>query len=279
MLKQRAITALILGSLLLAAMFWLPDLGWAAVALGVVMVGANEWGRLAKLSGGAFAVYVLLTAAAMAGIIGYGLAHGRYLVWIQLLVYALAAVFWLAVVPFWLGRGWHPRQAMLAVAGWLVLIPSGLAIIDLRAISPPTLLFFLVLVWTADTAAYFAGKKFGRRKLAPTISPGKTWEGMAGAMAGVTTYVVLVGWLGMHIPTAAGFLFLIAVSWGLVAASVEGDLFESAVKRQAGVKDSGTLLPGHGGMLDRIDALTSTLPLVGFALLLEQLLAGFGCGG
>ncbi len=272
MLKQRAITALVLGSLLLAAMFWLPDLGWAAVALGVVVVGTNEWGRLAKLSGAVLAAYVLFTAAVMAGIIGYGLVHGRYLAWARLAVYAPAAAFWLAVVPFWLWRGWHPRQSLLVVAGWLVLIPAGLAIIDLRAASPSTLLFFLVLVWTADTAAYFAGKKFGKRKLAPTISPGKTWEGVAGAMAGVAAYVVLVGWLGMHIPTVVGFLFVIAVSCGLVAVSVEGDLFESAVKRQAGVKDSGALLPGHGGILDRIDALTSTLPLVGFALLLQQFL-------
>ncbi len=279
MLKQRAITALVLGSLLLAAMFWLPDLGWAAVALGVVMLGASEWGRLAKLSGGAYAAYVLFTTAAMAGIIGYGMDHGRYVAWIQLSIYGLAAMFWLAVVPFWLWQGWQPRQPVLALAGWLVLIPSGLAIIDLRAMSPSTLLFFLVLVWTADTAAYFAGKKFGRRKLAPAISPGKTWEGVAGAMVGVSVYVTMVGWLGMHKTSVAGFLFAIAASWLLVVVSVEGDLFESAVKRQAGVKDSGALLPGHGGILDRIDALTSTLPLVGFALLLCRLYADFGCGG
>jgi len=124
----------------------------------------------------------------------------------------------------------------------------------------------MAMVWVADISAYFAGRKFGKHKLAPGISPGKTWEGVAGAVLGVLVYVVLVmAGSGM---TQHYSLILFAMVG--VALSVVGDLFESAIKRQAGVKDSGTLLPGHGGLLDRIDALTSTLPLAALVLILMR---------
>jgi phosphatidate cytidylyltransferase len=127
------------------------------------------------------------------------------------------------------------------------------------------------LVWVADIAAYFTGRKYGKRKLAPSISPGKTWEGVMGAMAGVSICIVVgfffSGYLHWYkfLPT----VLLAACCW--VALAVLGDLFESAIKRQAGVKDSGSLLPGHGGLLDRIDALTSTLPLAALMLVLQKL--------
>jgi len=278
MLRKRIITAVILGTLLLAAMFWLPRLGWAALVLAVVTLGASEWGRLAKFSGAGFVAYVTLISAAMAGIIGYGVAGGQSAAWLKLAVYVLALLFWLVVAPLWLWLGWRPGRPIVALAGWLALIPAGLAMNDLRAESPLLLLFFLALVWVADTAAYVAGKNFGRRKLAPSISPGKTWEGAAGAILAASLYVALVGWLGLHVRHYAEFLIAIPVSWVLVAISVEGDLFESAIKRQAGVKDSGALLPGHGGILDRIDALTSTLPMAGLALLLMKTYSDYGCG-
>jgi phosphatidate cytidylyltransferase len=182
----------------------------------------------------------------------------------------LSAILWLAVVPTWLLVGWKVEQPLLmALVGWVVLVPTGLAMQDLRDGHPTWLLGMMGLVWMADIAAYFVGRRFGKHKLAPSISPGKTWEGVAGAMLGVTAYV-LVAW------SFSGFKLvilpvLLVASWCWVALAVFGDLFESAIKRQAGVKDSGALLPGHGGLLDRGDALTSTLPLAALAVLLQHL--------
>jgi phosphatidate cytidylyltransferase len=125
-------------------------------------------------------------------------------------------------------------------------------------------LIVLVLVWVADTAAYFVGSRFGRHKLAPAISPGKTWEGAGGALAGTLAYAVACGMLVSQLKTGivgGAWILYLATAAGLCILSILGDLFESAAKRQAAVKDSGTLLPGHGGILDRIDSATSTLPL------------------
>ncbi|MFA6922564.1 MAG: phosphatidate cytidylyltransferase, partial [Gallionella sp.] len=119
--------------------------------------------------------------------------------------------------------------------------------------------------------AYFSGRRFGRHKLAPSISPGKTWEGVAGALLGVALYVAVVWYFSPYSARISLLPVLVFTSWCWVALAVIGDLFESAIKRQAGVKDSGALLPGHGGLLDRIDALTPTLPLAAMLLLMEQL--------
>jgi phosphatidate cytidylyltransferase len=140
-----------------------------------------------------------------------------------------------------------------------------LALVHLQA-RPWALLLFMSIVWVADTAAYLAGRTWGRRKLAPRVSPGKSWEGVIGAAVALALYYVLL-WF---IVPADGRLFAAApgalVFAALLALSVEGDLFESWMKRQAGVKDSGHLLPGHGGILDRIDGLTSTMPAAALAL-------------
>ena len=183
----------------------------------------------------------------------------------------MSALLWLIIVPAWLMAGWKVEQPVLmALTGWAVLIPTGLAMLDLRVISPWLLLFVMGLVWVADISAYFAGRRFGKNKLAPSISPGKTWEGVAGAMLGVTVYVVLVWGFSPDSDRREVLPILLLASWWWVGLAVIGDLFESAIKRQAGVKDSGALLPGHGGLLDRIDALTSTLPLAALAILLQQ---------
>ena len=190
-----------------------------------------------------------------------------HLVW-----YVLAVLLWVLVVPAWLMLGWRPKNPwLMGLVGWIVLLPTGLAMLDLRAYSPWVLLFAMTLVMMADISAYFTGKRFGKNKLAPAISPGKTWEGVFGAMIGVTVYLIVVMWTSGLYKQYPIFPGIIVAGWWWVALAVVGDLFESAIKRQAGVKDSGALLPGHGGLLDRIDALTSTLPFAGIALILQRL--------
>ena len=169
--------------------------------------------------------------------------------------FLLAAAFWLLLAPLWLWRGVAAEhQRLLALAGVPVLLPAGLAMVALPA---PQLLAVLALTWIADTAAYFAGTRWGRHKLAPSVSPGKTWEGAAGGLVGVLVYAGIMAAMVEGIAWAP-FLGTAAL---LAALSIVGDLFESAAKRQAAVKDSGALLPGHGGILDRIDSATSTLPI------------------
>jgi phosphatidate cytidylyltransferase len=148
----------------------------------------------------------------------------------------------------------------------------------LRDTSPWLLLALAALVWVADIAAYFAGKRFGRHKLAPAVSPGKTWEGVYGALAGVVVYGALLAWVANTYQTPLTSVFdngasvvVIFAMLGLTAVSVVGDLFESWMKRGAGLKDSSQLLPGHGGVLDRIDALTSSLPVAALALYASRL--------
>ena len=171
-----------------------------------------------------------------------------------------AALFWVIAAPIWLARGVSIEHRIALIAtGFIVLVPAGLA---LAALEPRHVLFVLVLVWVADTTAYFVGRAWGRRKLAPSISPGKTWEGAWGGIVGALAYAIICGGF------AGGVAWVPLVAGAALAAalSIVGDLFESAAKRQAGVKDSGTLLPGHGGILDRIDSATATLPLAALLL-------------
>ncbi len=306
MLKSRVITALILLLVLLSALFALPDGGWAALVTLLVLQGAAEWSRLARFSRRAANLFWGSTLAIMLGLIWFDANYApEQSFYTHVSVYMFSLVLWLAVVPVWLMAGWRierpasdtlaaksanrgrkqgdgipapdasQRRVMpsmlMALVGWAVLVPTGLAMIDLRQGHPWWLLGLMSLVWVADIAAYFTGRKFGKHKLAPSISPGKTWEGVAGAMLGVSVCVMLA-W--SFSPYSAHYAFLpgmLIASWCWVGLAVIGDLFESAIKRQAGVKDSGTLLPGHGGLLDRIDALTSTLPIAALALLLQHI--------
>ena len=273
MLKSRVITAVLLLALLLLALFALPSVAWAMLIVVMVMLGAVEWARLYGLSGRKAILYPGLTLLLMLGLLWADAATGEALqAYIHLAVYAVSALLWLIIVPIWLVAGWKVKQPLLmALTGWAVLIPTGLAMLDLRAASPWILLFVMGLVWVADTAAYFAGREYGRHKLAPSISPGKTWEGVVGALLGVWLYVEAVWIFSPHFSSRDVLPTFLFASWCWVGLAVIGDLFESAVKRQAGVKDSGALLPGHGGLLDRIYALTSTLPLAALAILLQKL--------
>ncbi len=259
MLKTRVITAFVLLTVLLGGLFVLPETAWGALCLVILGAGAWEWGRLAGFSSGVRITFLAVLLAVglalwwpMAAAGGAILSRGNPF-HVTLLV--ASALFWLGVVPLWLSRKWRASPFSLALTGAIVLLPTWLALAGLRAYGPWTLLGIMAVVWLADSAAYFSGRRFGRRKLAPSISPGKTWEGAWGALLAVTLYGVgLVIWTRMS-PV------LIPGMWLLTLVSIEGDLFESLLKRQAGLKDSGNLLPGHGGVLDRIDALTSTLPL------------------
>ncbi|HEU0189089.1 MAG TPA: phosphatidate cytidylyltransferase [Gallionella sp.] len=275
MLKLRVMTAVVLLLLFLLALFALPVSGWAALVVVVVMQGASEWSRLSKLAGGRAYLFWVLTLMMMLGLVWFDATHTHeQQAFIHLLVYAVSALLWMIIVPTWLMMGWKVEQPpLMALVGLAVLIPTGLAMMDLRFFdpSPWMLLFVMGLVSAADISAYFAGRKFGKNKLAPSISPGKTWEGVAGAMLGVSVYVVMVWSFSPFFSQRELLPVMLLASWWWVALAVIGDLFESAIKRQAGVKDSGALLPGHGGLLDRIDALTSTLPLAALAVLLQRL--------
>jgi phosphatidate cytidylyltransferase len=243
---RRVGTAAVLIGVLLAGLLFLPRTGVAALMALIVILGGLEWARLCALPASAYA--------------GAALAAFALLFWFDVsnAVFLLAAVFWIAAVPAWLWLGVKPRQrAALALAGFLVLVPAALAMVSLE---PREALLVLAVAWIADTAAYFVGRRWGRRKLAPTISPGKTWEGAVGGLAGALAYAMILSLLiaGAQATPMAAFLGAAAL---LFMVSIAGDLFESAAKRQAGVKDSGALLPGHGGVLDRIDSATAVLPV------------------
>lgn len=151
------------------------------------------------------------------------------------------------------------------LVGWIVLLPTCLALYQLRIISPVLLLGTMGVIWISDTAAYFTGRSLGKHKLAPEISPNKTWEGVAGAVVAVLLYGLV--WIMMDVGKENLVFVLLPLLVAMAALGIIGDLYESLLKRQAGVKDSGNILPGHGGILDRIDALTSTLPFATLVIL------------
>uniref|UniRef100_E6QQK0 Uncharacterized protein n=1 Tax=mine drainage metagenome TaxID=410659 RepID=E6QQK0_9ZZZZ len=262
MLAQRILTAIILLGGLLLGLFRLNETGWAILMLLPFGGGLLEWGKLSGLSVRMSMVYTVL-AIALSGLFYYS----HEFVWL----YVCAALLWLLIVPVWLVAAWRSKSVWLNVSlGYFVLAPMWLALVELRAHGPWWVLLMMGVVWVADSAAYFSGRLFGRHKLAPDISPGKSWEGVLGALFAVMAY----GGLVLYVLSGPAFN---PVAWGLpvmllmglmLYLSVLGDLFESWMKRLAQVKDSGNLLPGHGGMLDRVDALTSSLP-VGTLILLH----------
>ena len=267
-LAKRVATAAVLVPVVLVALFVLPPIGWAAFVLIVVGVGAAEWTRLAAFRPpwrSVFAGAVVLACLAL--LYGARPVEGRG--WpdgVLLAVCGLATLFWLAVAAPWVAKRWTPRSKLaLALAGAVVLVGGFVALIELQARSPWLVLAAMAIVWVADTAAYFFGRAFGRRKLAPQVSPGKTWEGVFGGFGAVLVYAALL----VPFARAAGYdgtvgviavAAWLAIALALASLSVLGDLYESWLKRVAGVKDSGTILPGHGGVLDRVDALLAAMP-------------------
>lgn len=268
MLKQRVGTALVLFILFLAALFYLTGFQWSLLMLVVTCLGAWEWSTLIKLRPGACGAFIAIVGGSGGWLLWHDAAYGLSQQF-QLGATVGVTIFWAVAVPLWLKyRPYFTSKLFMAAVGLSVLLPTFLALDGLRRISPMMLLAVMFAVWIADTAAYFAGKQFGRHKLAPAVSPGKTWEGVAGAMLGVGTYAVaLCIALNLSYLLVPGLILLAALS-------VLGDLFESLLKRQAGLKDSGKLLPGHGGILDRIDGLTSTLPFALFYFPFYQAILG-----
>ncbi|HEV3105159.1 MAG TPA: phosphatidate cytidylyltransferase [Trinickia sp.] len=267
MLKTRVVTAVVLLAVLLPVTLFAPVGAFGALIALVLVLAAWEWARLLKLNGAGPVAYAVLAGLALFAStrLGIGLRAARPLL-------EAAAVFWLLAGPFVLVR--KPQLAhgawrfFLFLAGLIVFVACWHALVAARMVGVSFVLSVLLVVWLADIGAYFAGKAFGKHKLAPAISPGKTWEGALGgwlavlavALAAIAAHAfepTFFAALGARLGLGRA-IFALTV---LVAFSIIGDLFESMLKRQAGVKDSSGLLPGHGGVLDRIDALLPVLPL------------------
>lgn len=270
MLKQRIITALLLLALLLPALFYPTIEPFALLTLALIVAGGWEWARLNGVA----------PVPAKALGLGLGLLLGG-LWWAGVLtqdlrsLWLVVGVLWVPLAAWMLRRGvtgWGAWPAALRLwLGLFLIACAWLALVQARLLGLGFLLSVLTLVWMADIAAYFGGKAFGRRKLAPGISPGKSWEGVFSGMVGVLLLASCWLWLAAdglsdgpslftHLWALGPVLAVPAVVF-LTGMSVAGDLVESLVKRSAGMKDSSQLLPGHGGVLDRVDALLPVLPL------------------
>jgi len=271
MLKTRVVTAVLLLAVLLPSLFYLPQVGWAVFVAVIAGIGAWEWGAFMQV-GRRFRVGLGVTLSAIClALLGFfpqwfGALDHPFAPFGSIVLQAPAALFWLLLVPFWLRCKWRLTGFLGAMVGLLVLLPAWAALVQLRTLGPWQLLAILALVWVADSAAYFFGSHFGRHKLAVTISPGKTWEGAIGAAVTVLAYGLVMRQV-FGLGDSPLWLWLLGLPV-MTALSIVGDLFESLLKRQAGLKDSSNILPGHGGVLDRIDSQTSTLPLLMAALIL-----------
>lgn len=266
MLKQRIITALLMLAVLLPALFYSDIEPFALLTLLMIVAGGWEWGRL---NGCRSVVAAGLGVGLGLSLAVFWAAGGLQQVWRPL--WLTVGLLWVFLSVLMLSRGvsgWGAWPAGLRLGGGLFLMACAwVALVQARQMGLEFLLSVMTLVWMADIAAYAGGRTFGRRKLAPSISPGKSWEGAFSGFFGVC--VLAAGWLWADAQGASLYARLWA--WGpvlaiaalvfLVAMSVVGDLVESLVKRSAGVKDSSQLLPGHGGVLDRVDALLPVLPL------------------
>lgn len=283
MLKQRLITALVLIPVALYAVFGL-SLEWFAAAVILLMAaGAWEWSPLMGVN-------------RLSGRVAYTLAVALILTWLMWLVpldavwqngelapalfYLICAgsLWWIIAIALIINyprsrRVWSRTRSIVGLFGLLTLVPAWAGLVAIRSLNYAeqplyggfVVLFLLLLVWAADVGAYFAGVKYGRNKLMPAVSPGKTMEGLCGGISlAFVVMMVLAHWLKIPAEQFAGYYLTGLVT---VVASVFGDLNESMFKRCAGVKDSGSLLPGHGGILDRIDSLTAALPVFTLAYL------------
>lgn len=260
MLRQRVITALVLAPFVLFVILWVPHPITAAVLALLVAAGAWEWSAFPGFTHPSTRLaYVAFIAAcvAFAWYVGVDSAESSLLLYASIGWWVLALL-WIALAPASVNR------ATAAVAGLFALVPVWLALVRLHEQGPQLMLFLLLLVVAADIGAYFAGRALGKHKLAPRVSPGKTWEGVGGGLVAAAMMAAFgVWWFGMATVPFMALCLVVAI------ASVVGDLTESMFKRHAGLKDSGSLLPGHGGVLDRVDSVTAAAPV--FLIGLERL--------
>ncbi|MFC1602669.1 phosphatidate cytidylyltransferase [Pseudomonadota bacterium] len=269
MLAQRILTAALLIPLVVGGVLYLSTFWVALFFAAVVMLGALEWARLSDISTPSSKSVFLLLMAVFLGVVAMMIPSFTF----NCGLLAVATVGWLigAVLLIRIKAinkitsGPHPLRA---IVGFFVLLPCWAALVFLHGQGedgPVLVLFVLILIWVSDSGAYFAGRRWGRVKLAPVISPGKTKEGVYGALVGAVICGFVLDWMK---PELGGVLSTIPLCILTCLVSVEGDLFESLIKRQADVKDSGNLLPGHGGVLDRIDSVTAAAPVFVFGLML-----------
>lgn len=287
MLKQRLITAFILIPLVVWGVISLPTDTLSLVFAVVLAAGAWEWTALMGLSSLPSRVSYILLVILMLVLAAWTVMNSVMLY----IVMAIALTWWIGAL-IWIQRysqrvarpdevsadkplrDVSQRKWSFGLAGMLVFIPPWIALVvmhDEGAAGPYWLLFILVLIWGADSGAYFAGRRWGKRKLAPHVSPGKTWEGVYGACS-VTLLLAIIGSPILEI-SRQGVLGFILLCLAATLFSIVGDLLESMLKRQAGVKDSGHVLPGHGGVLDRIDSLVAGMPVFALGLLLQGLVS------
>jgi phosphatidate cytidylyltransferase len=275
MLKQRVITGLLLLLVLGGALFLLPYQGFVAFSALLFLLAAWEWGNLSGLSGlpkGVFVLVFALVLLVLVYVLGLQSSETIHKEWVKHVLglgctwWALALL-WVKSYPASAGL-WGARLPRLII-GLLVLVPCWVALVYLRHLPHGAwlIVFTVMLVSGADTGAYFAGKKFGKVKLAPNVSPGKSREGFLGGLCFVGILTAIVG--SQFSVAGLGLVALIVIAIVSALASVLGDLLESMLKRHRGIKDSSQLLPGHGGILDRIDSMTAAAPVFTLLLMLS----------
>lgn len=258
MLKTRIITAVALLAFIIPALFYLPNLIWALVMLVVVALAAYEWATLSGLKANLASLFTLGFIVLISSHIYVLYAEGFHVFSNKaFLLYAIASLFWVLLVPVWVARRFAlSSQVIKLCIGLGVLTAFWMGLVSTKYMNPWLLLIVASVIWLADSAAYFAGKQFGKNKLAPQVSPGKTWEGVIGALFAVAIFAVVL----KLTKVSATWLIVPALCF-IAMVGVYGDLFESLMKRQANMKDSGDILPGHGGILDRVDGLIPALPV------------------
>lgn len=283
MLKQRILTAVVLVPVALYGVFMLPLWGFSLFIQAVLMMGAWEWSPLMGVRRTSARIAYTAFIGALIGVLSWlapyqHLWEGGELSSIIYYTIAVGGVWWVIALAMVVNypssrRMWSRTRAIVGVFGTLIFVPTWAALVTVRSIDIDesrffggwVVLFILLLVWAADVGAYFAGVRYGRNKMMPAVSPGKTMEGLCGGLTlAFVVMMVVAHWTKIPADQFTGYYLT-----GLftVVASVFGDLSESMFKRSAGVKDSGSILPGHGGILDRIDSLTAAVPIFTLAYL------------